>query len=138
MQGQSSAPIRGGCRSSPPRKMQHAIGYPRNEEGCNTWTSEVVAHPSTTLAQALLIAEFLWYSVYKCEYDRTRWLMRDCATRPSHATLAALHGAFGPHMFRDNHLGHATPWGGGDVGEKKRKELHGYRARSQGRFELHC
>ena len=32
----------------------------------------------------------------------TLWLMHDCATRPSHASLAALHAPFGPHKFRDN------------------------------------
>ena len=64
MEGQRSAAIRGGCRSSRARNMQHVIGDLRNEEGWDTWTSEEVAHPSTTLAQALLIAEFMWYSVY--------------------------------------------------------------------------
>ena len=32
----------------------------------------------------------------------TLWLMHDCAALASHASLAALHAPFGPHVFRDN------------------------------------
>ncbi|CAJ1935534.1 unnamed protein product [Sphenostylis stenocarpa] len=44
---------------------------------CNTRTSREVTHPSTTLAQARLTAEFDGIRCISAWYDRTRQVLRD-------------------------------------------------------------
>ncbi|CAJ1935508.1 unnamed protein product [Sphenostylis stenocarpa] len=44
---------------------------------CNTRTSQEVTHPSTTLAQARLTAEFDGIRCISAWYDRTRQVLRD-------------------------------------------------------------
>ncbi|WKA09035.1 hypothetical protein VitviT2T_026713 [Vitis vinifera] len=44
--------------------INHRNPVVKREKGCNTRTSQEVTHPSTTLAQARLTAEFRWDPVH--------------------------------------------------------------------------
>ncbi|CAJ1935526.1 unnamed protein product [Sphenostylis stenocarpa] len=49
----------------------------KKDDRCNTRTSQEVTHPSTTLAQARLTAEFDGIRCISAWYDRTCQVLRD-------------------------------------------------------------
>ncbi|CAJ1935502.1 unnamed protein product [Sphenostylis stenocarpa] len=67
---------RGATRGLPRRYRRRHEKYDTKKR-CNTRTSREVTHPSTTLAQARLTAEFDGIRCISAWYDRTRQVLRD-------------------------------------------------------------